>query len=87
MDIRLCGACAVLLLAACAGTPPANESESAQVSQAVANGDLVCEDQSTGTHVRRQEVCRTREEMERERAAATSAMERKGRVPGTIRGN
>jgi hypothetical protein len=91
MDFRLSGAGAALWLAACAGVPTETappDAAAAPVAQATAAGDEpVCRsEQLTGTHVSRT-ICRSRAEIERERAAATREMERMQRVQNPVGGD
>ena len=88
MSLRSIGACAALWLAACAGVPsesaPTAAPGAAPAPQVTAAGDgdgMVCRDeQITGTHVNRT-ICRSKAEIQRERAAAEREMQRMNQLP------
>ena len=91
MDFRFGGLVAALWLAACAGVPaestgPAS-TPATQTSAADPGDEQVCQaEEKTGTHMTRT-VCRSKADMERERAAATRAMERSQRTANPVGGN
>ena len=96
MEIRPGLAAVILLLAGCAttSTEPASDTTAhaapaakQTVSDADANAPVCNVEERTGSHVNRGMVCRTREQIERERAAAERAMQRSRQSANTVQGN